>query len=99
MISLGYYLPVIATMWMCEGGEEEQAPAGPPAPAAPGGLPVLAGGSAELDDGGPARTSGLQLEVLLVAVLGGAATMFFGIVPQPLFDLVHHAGGALGGLF
>jgi hypothetical protein len=25
--------------------------------------------------------------------------MFFGIVPQPLFDLVHHAGGALGGLF
>jgi NADH-quinone oxidoreductase subunit N len=99
MTSLGYYLPVIATMWMCEGGEEEQAPAGPPAPAAPGGLPVLAGGSAELDDGGPARTSGLQLEVLLVAVLGGAATMFFGIVPQPLFDLVHHAGGALGGLF
>jgi NADH-quinone oxidoreductase subunit N len=99
MISLGYYLPVIATMWMCEGGEEEQAPAGPPAPAAPGGLPVLAGGSAELDDGGPARTSGLQLEVLLVAVLGGAATMFFGIVPQPLFDLVHHAGGALDGLF
>jgi NADH-quinone oxidoreductase subunit N len=99
MISLGYYLPVIATMWMCEGGEEEQAPAGPPAPAAPGGLPVLAGGSAELDDGGPARTSGLQLEVLLVAVLGCAATMFFGIVPQPLFDLVHHAGGALGGLF
>jgi NADH-quinone oxidoreductase subunit N len=99
MISLGYYLPVIATMWMCEGGEEEQAPAGTPAPAAPGGLPVLAGGSAELDDGGPARTSGLQLEVLLVAVLGGAATMFFGIVPQPLFDLVHHAGGALGGLF
>jgi NADH-quinone oxidoreductase subunit N len=99
MISLGYYLPVIATMWMREGGEEEQAPAGPPAPAAPGGLPVLAGGSAELDDGGPARTSGLQLEVVLVAVLGGAATMFFGIVPQPLFDLVHHAGGALGGLF
>ena len=28
-----------------------------------------------------------------------AATIFFGIIPQPLFDLVAHAGGALGGLF
>jgi hypothetical protein len=32
-------------------------------------------------------------------VLAGAATIFFGILPQPLFDLVHGAGGALGGLF
>jgi hypothetical protein len=34
-----------------------------------------------------------------VALLAGVATIFFGIIPQPLFDLVHHAGGALGGLF
>jgi hypothetical protein len=43
-------------------------------------------------------TGGLQLqpEVAFVAVLAGAATIFFGIVPQPLFDLVHGVGSALG---
>jgi NADH-quinone oxidoreductase subunit N len=100
MISLGYYLPVVAAMWMSD------APAGSSAdlPSQPSGgpLPVLAGGSQELDeepDGGKrpvAPASGHQPEVLLVAVLAGAATLFFGIVPQPLFDLVHGAGGALG---
>ncbi|HEY4450597.1 MAG TPA: NADH-quinone oxidoreductase subunit N [Solirubrobacteraceae bacterium] len=95
MISLGYYLPVIATMWMREAGDEEAL-----APSAAGALPALAGGSPELDEQvGAERTDGLQPEVALVAVLGGAATIFFGIVPQPLFDLVHHAGSALGGLF
>jgi NADH-quinone oxidoreductase subunit N len=104
MISLGYYLPVIAAMWMRE------APAGAPAGAA-GPLPALAGGSPELDDepalapaGGDVAHSasikgGLQPEVLFVAVIAAAATIFFGIIPQPLFDLVHHAGTALGGLF
>jgi NADH-quinone oxidoreductase subunit N len=108
MISLGYYLPVIAAMWM----------RGAPGAAAAGGtgaitgpLPALAGGSPELDAApelpGVARTvdppseaaSGVQPEVALVAVLAGAATIFFGVIPQPLFDLVHAAGGALGGLF
>ncbi len=91
MISLGYYLPVIAAMWMRE------APAGAPSqgsgsgvPASAGGLPAIAGGSQELD--APAR----QPEVALVAVLAGAATLFFGIVPQPLFDLVQHTGRGLG---
>ncbi|HTU77989.1 MAG TPA: NADH-quinone oxidoreductase subunit N [Solirubrobacteraceae bacterium] len=112
MISLGYYLPVIAAMWMREAPTGE-AP-GPRAPAAPTGgpLPALAGGSSELDaqtlrpSAGLASDSvelragrGPQPEVVLVAVLAGAATIFFGIVPGPLFDLVHHAGGALGGLF
>jgi NADH-quinone oxidoreductase subunit N len=97
MISLGYYLPVIATMWMREGGEEQERAISPPAA---GGLPALAGGSPELEEGtGPRPVGALQPEVALVAVLGGAATIFFGIVPQPLFDLVHHAGSALGGLF
>jgi hypothetical protein len=40
-----------------------------------------------------------QPEVVFVAVLAGAVTIFFGIIPQPLFNLVAHAGGALGGLF
>ena len=42
---------------------------------------------------------GWAIMALIVAFLAGAATLFFGIVPQPLFDLVHHAGSALGGLF
>jgi NADH-quinone oxidoreductase subunit N len=102
MISLGYYLPVIAAMWMREapsGGKAPEAGATPAAsgPAAGAGpLPALAGGSPELD---AETVTGTQLEVVLVAVLAGAATIFFGIIPQPLFDLVHHAGTTLSGLF
>ncbi len=111
MISLGYYLPVVAAMWMREApaaaGSGSKGAAGPPAPL-PGALPALAGGSPELDeegaltpaggDGGlPGRAGrGLQPEVVFVAVLAAAATIFFGIIPQPLFDFVHHAGSSLG---
>ena len=42
---------------------------------------------------------GVQPEVAFVAVLAGAGTIVFGIIPQPLFDLVHGAGSALVGLF
>jgi NADH:ubiquinone oxidoreductase subunit 2 (subunit N) len=70
------------------------APSGAPLPGA-GPLPALAGGSPELDE--PRRAP--QPEVVFVALLSGAATIFFGVIPQPLFDLVHHAGSALGGLF
>jgi NADH-quinone oxidoreductase subunit N len=109
MISLGYYLPVVATMWM---SPSETAVATPPPPSA---IPAIAGGSQELDDeadgealgaGTPAlagvhapfAASGprLQPEVAFVAVLAAAATVFFGIVPQPLFNLVHGVGSALG---
>jgi NADH-quinone oxidoreductase subunit N len=51
MISLGYYLPVIAAMWMREAptGEARSGPRAPaPAPSA-GALPALAGGSPEID--------------------------------------------------
>jgi NADH-quinone oxidoreductase subunit N len=100
MISLGYYLPVIAAMWMREAPAAEASPKEPRPPAdapvpAPEALPVLAGGSPELDE----PPTGVQPEVLFVAILAGGATVFFGIIPQPLFDLVHHAGSALGGLF
>jgi len=107
MISLGYYLPVIAAMWMREAPEDAPSPAeATPAPSsapgspaqgpAAGPLPALAGGSPELDQ--PARPLGTapQPEVVLVAVLAGAATLFFGIVPEPLFNLVRGAGAALG---
>jgi NADH-quinone oxidoreductase subunit N len=91
MISLGYYLPVIAAMWM----RSAEAPS-PSAGAGP--LPVLAGGSPELDEQLEPAT-GPQAEVTFVAVLAGAAVLVFGIIPQPLFDLVSHAGSSFTGLF
>jgi NADH-quinone oxidoreductase subunit N len=105
MISLGYYLPVIAAMWMrpAPGARTPQpagtplAPAGGPLPAPTGGpLPAIAGGSPELDAETAAASRAPQPEVVFVAVLAGAATLFFGIVPQPLFDLVQHAGRGFG---
>ena len=98
MISLGYYLPVIAAMWMRDAPAEASRPGGAtPGPAPAGGaLPALAGGSPELDDPPTPARSAPQPEVIFVAVLAGAATLFFGIVPEPLFNLVHGAGSALG---
>ena len=102
MISLGYYLPVIAAMWMREAPASEGTPGARPEPqpetSGGGPLPALAGGSPELDEepteASSARTT--QPEVLLVALLAGGATIFFGMIPQPLFELV---GGTRPGLF
>jgi len=94
MISLGYYLPVIAAMWMREapGGASTPAREVPPA-VGPVPLPTLAGGSPELDD---EPLAGVQPEVAFVAILAGTTTLFFGVFPQPLFDLVRHVGSTLG---
>jgi len=99
MISLGYYLPVIAAIWMreapaCASGTGPEPYGDAPLPS--GSLPALAGGSPELDEEQAARVSGGQPEVLLVALLAGAGVLFFGVIPQPLFDLVHHVGASLG---
>ena len=95
MISLGYYLRVIATMWMRSGAPviAEAGGAGAYAP--------IAGGSQELDEEswpGPDESAG-QPEALLVAVVFSAASIFFGIFPTPLFNLAAHAGHAFSGLF
>jgi hypothetical protein len=50
---------------------------------------VLAGGSSEAD------VKGTDLEVAIVALAFAAATIFFGIVPQPLFDFAIHAAASL----
>jgi NADH-quinone oxidoreductase subunit N len=76
--------------------------------------PQIAGGSPEADeeDGvtgspvgavrvgpdGPVGVRRLQPEVVAVAVLCAAATVFFGIYPSPLFDVARDAGAALSGL-
>ena len=107
MISLGYYLRVVATMWM-----RPTVAAPVPAPAAggvgamsggPGDLAPIAGGSLEADEWeegpGPLGAALAYPELVFVAVGFAAATIFFGIFPSPLFHLASHAANALGGLF
>ncbi|MDQ6803932.1 MAG: NADH-quinone oxidoreductase subunit N [Actinomycetota bacterium] len=99
MISLGYYLRVVATMWM---SAPETEPASPRVPA--GARPAIAGGSPEADgaeDGGwPTSDRAVaNAEVAAVAVLFGAAGVIFGIIPSPLLRLAAHAGRSITGIF
>ena len=86
MISLAYYLKVVAAMWMAE------APVAGTA-LATAGQPAMAGGSPEAD------SPRIEPETWFVALLAGAATLFFGILPSPLFNLAVQAGRSLTGLF
>jgi NADH-quinone oxidoreductase subunit N len=98
MISLGYYLRVVATIWM-----RPPVAAPLPASASPGELAPIAGGSIEADEWeegpGGAGAALAYPEVVLVAVVFAAATIFFGIFPSPLFHLAAHAANAISGLF
>ncbi len=97
-ISLVYYLRVVAAVWMREPETR---------PAVAGGVPrpAIAGGSVEADadaeDLPAARPSDrlVQPEVVGLAILCAAATIFFGVYPEPLLDVAHDAGAALTGLF
>ena len=82
MISLAYYLRVVAAMWM--------RPATEPAP---GAMPAIAGASPEADAIDPA--AGHRLYIAGPALLGAAGTIFFGIIPQPLVAFAEHAGAAI----
>ena len=90
MISLGYYLRVIAAVWM-------RAPLTQPVAAA-SGLAPIAGGSPDADP--PAQTVDPrgQRPIMFVAAVFAAAVIFFGIFPQPLFDLASHAAQGFGTL-
>jgi NADH-quinone oxidoreductase subunit N len=89
MISLAYYLKVIAAIWMTP-SEAEEGAAPAPAPLPGSDQPVLAGGS---DEATGLRAQG---EVVAVAVVFGALTLILGVVPSPLFAAVRDAGAALG---
>jgi NADH-quinone oxidoreductase subunit N len=84
VISLVYYLRVIAVMWM--GGYEIEWPTLPRRRVKP-----VAGWSPEAE----ARA---QPEVALVAIAFAAATIVFGIWPDPLFDAARDMGTAISGL-
>jgi len=84
MVSLVYYLRVIAAVWM------QERPAGDT-------LPALAGGAPEADTASPVLSGrGIAIAApTAIAVLAGAATIVFGILPGPLLDLASDAGAAL----
>jgi NADH-quinone oxidoreductase subunit N len=84
VVSLGYYLPVIAVMWM--GRYEVELPTLPRRAVKP-----VAGWSPEAD-------TRAQPEVAALAILFAVATIAFGIFPDPLFDAARDVGTSLEGL-
>jgi len=78
MISLAYYLRVVATMWMQPDAEA---------------VPAIAGAAPEADPIDP--NAGRRWYLVAPALLAAAATIFFGIIPQPLVEFAQHAGAAL----
>ena len=89
MISLAYYLRVVATVWMSPAAEES-AEAKIDTAAVPD---YLAGAPAEdefLDADADRRGY-----LVLPAIAGAALSVFFGVIPQPLVEFAQHAGNAL----
>ena len=82
MLSLAYYLRVIAAVWM--------SPAAAP-------LPAMAGGSPQADATPVARRARAAPEAIAIAILAATATIFFGIIPSPLLDIAADAGRLLLG--
>jgi NADH-quinone oxidoreductase subunit N len=80
MISLAYYLPVVAAMWMRPGGEASTTPA-------------IAGASPEADPTDP--EAGRRPYLVAPALLAAAAVVFFGVIPQPLVEFAERAGASL----
>jgi NADH-quinone oxidoreductase subunit N len=86
MISLVYYLRVVAAVWM-RPGEAVAARA----------APAIAGGSHEADaHATPSVPRVAGLEVTALALVFAAASIFFGIVPSPLLDVAADASSYLG---
>ncbi|HEX6586446.1 MAG TPA: NADH-quinone oxidoreductase subunit N [Solirubrobacterales bacterium] len=84
MVSLAYYLRVVAAVWM--------RPEPRPRSAEP--MPAIAGGSPDAD-AVPKGASRCALVVGL-GLLCAAATIAFGVAPSPLIDWASHAAGSLG---
>jgi NADH-quinone oxidoreductase subunit N len=81
MISLAYYLRVVAAMWMRPDGETATA------------TPAIAGASPEADPIDP--EAGRRIYLVAPALLAATAVVFFGVIPQPLVEFAEHAGESL----
>jgi NADH-quinone oxidoreductase subunit N len=88
MISLGYYLRVVAALWMGPAEEKDEA-AGIDTASLP---PQIAGAAA---DPFADEKADRRWYLLAPAVIAAAAAIFFGIIPQPLVEFAQHAGNAL----
>ena len=84
MVSLAYYLRVIAAVWMRPGAQPNTAER-----RVGEGLPAIAGGAPEADAATGSRV------LIALAVVAGAATIFFGIFPSPLVDWAQHTGASI----
>ena len=82
MISLAYYLPVVAAMWMGAGSRS-----------AAGEAPAIAGASPEADPIDPG--AGRRAYLVAPALLAAAGVVFFGVIPQPLVEFAEKAGASL----
>jgi NADH-quinone oxidoreductase subunit N len=82
MISLAYYLRVVAAMWMRPGRETAAA-----------ATPAIAGASPEADPIDP--EAGSRAHLVAPALLAAAAVVFFGVIPQPLVEFAERAGSSL----
>ena len=82
MVSMAYYLRVLAAVWMKPAAE-------------PGAMPAIAGASPGADE---SRVPGASRCGLVVGsgILCAAATIFFGVIPSPLVDWAANAGESLG---
>jgi NADH-quinone oxidoreductase subunit N len=79
MISLAYYLRVVAAMWM--GTESAKA------------VPAIVGASPEADPIDP--DAGRRIYLVAPALLAAAGVVFFGVIPEPLVKFAEHAGSSL----
>jgi NADH-quinone oxidoreductase subunit N len=84
IISLAYYLRVVAAMWM--GRYEIEMPSVPPRRIKP-----ISGWSPEAD-------TRAQPEIAAVAIVCAILTMVFGLWPEPLFDAARDVGTAISQL-
>ena len=100
MISLAYYLRVIAAIWMRPAYHSDPTPE-----AGHRVLPAMAGGSPQADPGAVAAAAtgpligGIRCPLIIgLTVLAAAATIFFGVIPSPLVDFTAGAGEAIAAL-
>jgi NADH-quinone oxidoreductase subunit N len=91
MVSLGYYLRIVAAMWMSPSPTTAGSSASRPGPA---GAPAIAGAGPEED-----RAASLDRILLAgTAAFCAVLTVASGIWPSPLVDWASHAGASIASL-
>lgn len=91
-ISLAYYLRIVIAVWM------RPVPLGAgPGPGLPPTAAPIAGAAPEVDPIDP--IAGRRWFVLAPILIGTAATILFGVLPQPLVEFANQAAASLAHIF